>query len=267
EDIEHEIQERVTAADHQELTNALNTSLRTQVEAGRAHIVSSTEVSESFVTLWQTHKVRVEGLRNDGSSNPLSIEDSHRRTIAWVVPPPPDQIEPNQPDERTMSRLNAEFAVAQTSIVPFDSDLLLQLIKSRGRAWIECPMHGKALELLERARSIATSGTELWLWSHYLISIAPLLADGITEGRPFSEDFQRIAQPFGLDRLFAAEEIQFLRKQGDIIGALKALNRLLPTIESVAGPTTTERYVWGTTLFLLSNMLRFGGRYFEAASL
>jgi len=164
----------------------------------------------------------------------------------------------------TSQRLEAELCIAQTGLDSFDEDLLLQLVKSRGRTWIESAWRIKALQLLKQMQSKVPRESELGLWAHYLISIEPFLGDGKINENTFSSEHQQLAERFGLSLLFRAEELQFFRKHGDREQALTALNALLPLVDKDPESSATAKYVWATTLFLLSNMLRFGGRYDKA---
>jgi tetratricopeptide (TPR) repeat protein len=72
-------------------------------------------------------------------------------------------------------------------------------------------------------------------------------------------------QRFGLAKLFEAEQIETLRKDGDAAAALHMANALAEQLAHAAAPDTDlEHYGEATASYLLGNFLRSAGRYDSA---
>lgn len=88
EDLQHEIEERSTVIHHQEMINSLYLVIGDPAVSERRAVVSTARApSESFAAHWQRLGVRARALRDDKSTEPLSIPESHIRLISWRIPP------------------------------------------------------------------------------------------------------------------------------------------------------------------------------------
>ena len=254
-DLSHEINERSTAVNHQDLRNALWTAIgqKAQIEQ-RANLVSYSAPTKSFISKWEALRVVVNEIRDDHSTTPLGIAESQTRVVAWRLPP-----QPSQPSVA----MGSDIALAYEAFKGADEILLDSLLVSRGRSWIESPDRNQGVELLENVVKTSPPTSIRALWSHYLLSIAELFA-GKLGGLSFFEKGDRLDHA-GLRNLFRAEQMEFLRKSGEPNRALDIANSLVKDLVAEEDPPLDlDRYALGTAYFLISNFLRFGGRYEQA---
>jgi hypothetical protein len=258
----YELQERSTAVDHQRLESILLVAVgATAMGEGRASVRTISAATRSFVDRWRELGVTVFGYE-DERATPLVLPESQTRVIAWRVP----QM-PTVPSHSTNvgPGVETELAIAVEAYAGKDLDLLLPLLISKGRAWIESPNSAPAIELLRNVREGSSRGTLAWLWSHYLISIANLFA-GLVDPEQFSAELELEAQNVGLGLLYRAERMESLRKNRQFDAAAELANSLLPLVATTppTSETSLQRYARGTMAYVLNNFLRSGGAYHDA---
>jgi hypothetical protein len=160
----------------------------------------------------------------------------------------------------------AELAVARHCLKSGEHDLLCALLASKARAWIESARADEALGLLRECRGQYPKEDCSHLWSHYGICLARLFAGEAVHADDFGPAIVQAADVAGIGLLFKAERMEFHRKAGDLRSALDIANELTSGLENETGPylSDSDRYVHGTTAFLIGNLLRHGGLYQRA---
>jgi hypothetical protein len=274
EDLQHEIEERSTSIDHQALSNSLLLSIGEQaVDERRAVVQTSRGPSDSFTRFWQKLGIGVLALRDDKSTEPLTVPESHVRLIAWRNIPEitsPSIMPSPSPLKAFAPPMPEDLTLAKRTLQNGDPDLLEALLISNGRAWIEGNHRLPALSLLEEVRSSPHSPLQE-LWCHYLLSIATLFSGHGYTLEDFSENFLERSKAVGLYTLFRAERMEFARKLGHGDLALGLANQILEELskvlpDAVRQMSNPQRYVYGTSHFLIANLLRSGGLYRSALS-
>lgn len=258
DDLTYELAERSTAVDHQAMNNYLWFAIgQSALNNSAAAISTLSAPSESFLTLWQEHKIEVLTADMSGKRSQLPILESHTRLVAWRQKPP-TELNPT-------SDGSADLAIAEEALVQGDEELLTTLLVSRGRSWIERRQRARSLELLSRIKGAVSPGSLSGLFSDYLIKISALFGDPTAVEHAFPPDLDELAAPYGLDLLFRAERMEIARKNNYHAVALDIANSLLRDTHAVlvanAEGSNLSRYIEGTALFLLANFLRFGGLY------
>ena len=260
-DLEHEIEERSTSVNHKSLTNALWAAIGENARhEHRAQIVPRSAPTRSFVEKWGALRVRVSELREDFSTQPLAVPESQTRIVAWRIPP---VVTAATTDAEF--GLRADLRLANEALKSSDQELLRAVLVSRARAWIESDEKVEAISFLRAVVLQMPHNSFEVLWCKYLQAIA-----GLFEGNPeFAAIFRAgdDAHRVGLGALFEAERMEHARKAGDRADAIRIANEL--RVNQI-GPdpdemTDIQRYVIGTTRFLTANLLRYGGKYAEAA--
>lgn len=257
----YELEERSTSVDHQRLESTLMMAVgHAAARERRASVWSTSAPTGSFMDRWRDLGVTASGYEDDREIR-LSLPESQTRVIAWRVPEMPQPIK----DLALVGRgLDVELGLAAEAHAGKDHELLLPLLVSKGRAWIESPNSTEALELLAKIRAESGANELLWLWCHYLISIADLFAGRLRNEDAFSPALEARAQAVGLDLLYRAERMECLRKFQRFDQAVSIANSLLPLLDDIRltpSSSSLERYTKGTSAFVLNNFLRSGGAY------
>ena len=261
EDLPHEIEERSTSVDHLLLQNALWLAIGDDARADhRDSIRIASAPTQSFIDKWISHEVAVQALKSDNTSSPLSIVESQTRVVAWRQPPAPATA-----PAAAKAGMPCDLFLASTALDAKDVSLLQAILLSKGRAWIESPQRDIALALVREIIQEIPSETALVLWCEYLLAISNLFA-GDMSGRDIFSSGETAADDVGLGVLFRAEQMEFARKARDADAALRIGNMLSPILLQLDLDSLNEqeRYVYGTAAFLLSSLLREGGRYDSA---
>ncbi len=261
ENLTYELQERSTSVDHQALESTLMMAVgHRAVGEQRGDVWSTSAPTGSFMERWRELGISVSGYE-DGRVSRLPLPESQTRVIAWRVPDAPQQV---IPVTTPVYGVDAEISLAVEAHRTNDGDLLRALLVQRGRAWIESASSAQALTLLSKIKKASAQTDFLYLWSHFLISIADLFAGRIDTPDAFSTAMEELAVPARLDLLFRAERMEFLRKLGRAAEAIPIANSLLPLLNETGVDLhlpSLDRYVRGTAIFVLNNFLRSGGAY------
>jgi hypothetical protein len=258
EDLAHEIEERATSVDHPVLQNALITAMGNRAHnEDRVSVTSVSSSTKSFISKWQQLKVKVSEICGDCSTRHLPIPESQTRVVGWRMPPPPKIS--------NLSSMASDIAVAREAFDQGEDALLESLLLSRGRSWIESPSKVHGLDLLREVAEKTEATSTMSLWSRYLLSLDELFKGKLSAIQMFEKWADVRNSAFAI--LFRAEEMEFSRKGADLSRALKTANALLSVLSTAKTPSSDlERYAVGTANLLVSNFLRSGGRYDEAAS-
>ena len=266
EDLWYEVQERSTSVDHQQMQSFLALAIGDNaVKEKRGLVTSSSSATDSFQNLWKEWGIRVAGLNPDGSRYELPVPESQTRVIAWRSPDTVTAAE-SQPLADRSGEVPADLAMALSASIVGDIDLLEALLISKGRSWIEQDHRDEALKLLTSARDGHSNNTRIHLWSDYLLSLSGLFSGDNSRPSIFSEERQETAGQYGLDILFLAERMEFLRKGGRHTFSLSTANQLASRLSEFADLDPTDhsplgRYAIGTAFFVFANLLRSGGLY------
>lgn len=267
-DLPHEIEERTTSVYHAQLINYLWLAIGDKAkQERRANVVPQSSPTKSFTKHWEECGISVIGLQEGHATFNLSIPESQTRVIAWRLSKS-DQKKISQPtkDYRTIEsgsdREEKELEFAQKCLEEKDFNLLSSVLLSRARAWIESSVAESALTFLRKVMSETPSNSLSYLWSHYIYSIAGLFS-GDFDAESFSIEYEDMANHVGLGPLFRAERMEFFRKSGHYQEPIDIANSLMSFLKTKTEKIENEqmRYVHGTTIFLLGNLFRFGGRY------
>ena len=274
EDLVHEIEERSTAVDHSILQNTLLLAIGdTAVKEGRASVKSMTAPTASFENHWLELGVEVNGLDERNNTVRLGIAESQTRLVGWRRPSSSKSASkiiasPSDILGRALNKAEStDIPIAWECLREGDSSLLESLLLSRGRYWVESVHKGTAVELLKAISEAHSLSPLTQLWTHYLLGLVRLFSGNI-ELSVFSEDLEAKATVVGLGPLFRSERMEFLRKAGNVEEAVEIANTLSAALPSTVllSAGDLERYVVGTSKFLLGNLMRFGGLYRRAWS-
>ena len=255
-DLRHEIEERVTVIEHGNLQNALWTAIGDLARAeDRTGITSHSAPTKSFAERWNVLKVHANGIQPNNSSRPLATAESQTRVVAWRMP--------KKTSVSIVNTMPSDVALAQEAWENRDNSLLQSLLFSRGRAWVEAAETSRGVVLLkEIADQTPPKGLES-LWSRYLVLIQRLFG-GDFSGLAFFERGPELTHA-GLRTLFRAEQMEHLRRLRKHEESLGIANELAALLKGVGSASSDlDFYSFGTSNLLLSNFLRFGGRYEDA---
>jgi tetratricopeptide (TPR) repeat protein len=267
DDLSYEIEERASSIHHSRLQNALWLAIGDEAKnSRRASVESSSAPTSTFVRAWQDFGVAITALSPDNATSALAIPESQSRIVAWRTPETPQlseaagggliRLERAASSPRSASAAEVVFASALLNGEDFAT--LEPVLLSRGRAWIESDARTAALALLRRVMSHQPVNDLLYLWSHYLYSLASLFS-GQPDPMAFAPELESRAERVNLGALFRAERMEALRKSGALNEAVE-LAKTLPRVSATA-QSEILRYSDGTCLLLLANLMRGGGRY------
>jgi tetratricopeptide (TPR) repeat protein len=258
--IGYEIQERSTAVDHSQLASYLWLALGDKAkQEGRATINTISAPTISFKDHWRRLKINVQGVI-DASRYDLPIPESQTRVIAWRLP---------RTAQVLLARdINKEIELAEEALRVKDDELLKGLLISRGRSWVEATIKPRAIKLFQNVKINYQQRQPVFLWSHYFLGLDQLFS-GEFSSNWFSEELEHAAESAGIALLYKAERMESLRKLGDLNAAVDIANDIISELankHSQELESDIERYVAGTTHFLVANLLRLGGLYGDALS-
>ena len=206
------------------------------------------------------------GRTSDNSSYPLPISLHRNRVTAWrVAHLPESQLMKSK--ERTQPS-NDRADILTLAIETRDWYLANAVVFQHGRAWLEALDARQRLVLLENVRETFGLESRPGLWAHYLIAIDSALRQENPSAEYFTTKICDLAYSHGLGRLFVAERLEFMRLRGEVDLCLDEFASEWPHIKDHRGELSPEgRYVDATADFVLSNILRRGGRYDRAKRL
>lgn len=263
DDFQHEIEERSTSVEHEQLKALLMVAIgESAFEKRFAALWSASAPSESFKRNWVEFGVSAHGLVG-ALQHALPVPESHSRVIAYRLSDEAAVATPTLSDDD--SAVAAQISVAASVLKRGDIDTLTVLITAFGRYWIETRQKANALSLLRDVISVTAEVSPAHLFARYLCDITDLFTGATPGAEVFSEDMVERAKPAGLELLFEAERMEFARKAGRLSDALVILNSLQTELATApVGDSNIERYTSGVVRFLVGNMLRSGGLYREA---
>lgn len=270
EDIEHEINERSTAVDHNRLINALSIAIGdSALREKRALVRTSSAPTDSFVDLWSYYGVDVIGVDADSKRTRLPVAESQTRVIAWRIPLETGTPSPRAKGAQTTESVRAELIVASDALARNDELVVTALVESLGRAWIESSELSRALALLSDVSARYPPPSRAFLWSNYNSCLARLFAGETVDPEWFSERIEGLAQNRDLRLLYRAERMEFCRRRARLVDAIGEANTLRTQLAEYApsSPTSSSAYTIGTAHFVLGNLLRHGRQYDHAFSL
>ena len=295
EDLPHEIAERSSSVNHTILNNNILLSFGDLIETSRVLLRTNSSATGSFERHWREKGVSAKGLNPDNSQILLAMPESHCRVIAWKL------SEGFAPSTTTIGAEVAlswssegakmpDLKVAWEALEAGESEVAIALLVSRGRFWIETESRDSVLTLLANVCERYPEDSLGGLWSSYLMAISGLFeGEGPRSKDNFSPDREHLAQAVGLGQLYLAERMEFARKSSRADNAISTGNQLLASLkegqrdrqgtltdtarsawsrlmgkgrtQKIIDRPDLDRYVRGTSLFLLGNLLRSGGRY------
>jgi tetratricopeptide (TPR) repeat protein len=269
EDLSYEIEERSTAVNHQELMSyALLAIGQSAINDRCGDVQSISEATRSFARLWQEYGVNLRSAP-PGNLADLPIPESQTRVTAWRQRARTRKnvsAESGAPKpEVGQSLMEIELEMARRAFATSDEQMLVGLLASRARSWIESDVLPKATSLLTQIRNARTESDLAYLWSSYILNIAELFAGKEVSPDVFAGPVADHATDQGLGLLFAAEFMELNRKSRDYDRAISAANTTLDYLRNSSRDETAEgRYCRGTANYLLANLLRHGGQYEQA---
>lgn len=247
---------QLTAVDHMKLGSYLWLAVGDAAHHDRrARTRPDTVTVTSLADAWDRLEL---GLMEPESGKGIDIPIAHERIVAWKIP---------RPHGSSLVRSIAkELTLASDALDSSDDEMLKAWIASKGRSWVESTDRTRAIHLLTEAQSSYQRGHPVNAWSQYLLGLDRMFSGQLESADWFSSAHERDASSAGLSLLFKAERMEALRKLGKTTEAVDTANEIFVDLPTRAAIMTSDidRYVVGTTRFLLANLLRLGGLYADA---
>lgn len=175
----------------------------------------------------------------------------------------PQSVAQSEPVSVTSAERSDGMRRLDEAILEQDPHLAMSALVRKGRAWVDSPAAEQMRPRLKATLEVFGPASAPGVWAHYLIALDAALRLERVDLGAFDEHAIARADPHRLGLLYAAEAMEFRRLAGDLDGACRQAELLLPrfTPAGQVADDDADRYVQGTSRYLVANLLRRGGQY------